>query len=65
MKSPPTEDDQVLNWKVGPLLPGTACLFGGFYDLPSEFPTVIPSDGCGVPAPKSTGRSIVAQIMIV
>ena len=54
-------DDEVFNFEVGPLLPGTVCLFGGHYQLldgglqPFDI-LFVPSESCGILAPQSIGR---------
>ena len=53
-------DDEVFNFEVGPLLPGTVCLFGGHYRLLDQYfqfsdTLFVPSESCGIPAPQSTG----------
>ena len=52
--------DQVFNFEVGPLLPGTVCLFGGYYDLLSSrfriYELTVPSESCSVPVLQSTGK---------
>ena len=51
------EDNEVFRAAVGPLDPGTVCLFGGFYFFqnPVNVAPIVPHETCGIPASPSTG----------